>query len=74
MKITRVYSSPDGESHFEDVDIELHDAGQIEIEVSDGEVRRFSGGDVLLVEDVDGRGHRTRTTDGNSRRSIFIPI
>ena len=34
-------------------------AGQIEVEVSDGEVRRFHPGDVALLEDVTGRGHVT---------------
>ena len=29
MKITRVYSGPDGESHFEDVEIDLVDRGKI---------------------------------------------
>lgn len=46
--------------------------GAIEIEVSDGETRQFGGGDVLLVEDTTGRGHRTRTIDGCKRRSIFL--
>ena len=48
--------------------------GSIEIEVGDGETRRFAGGDVLLVEDTTGRGHRTRALDGNVRRSIFITL
>ncbi len=48
--------------------------GTIEIEVGDGEVRRFHGGDVLLVEDTAGRGHRTRTVDGRRRRSVFITL
>jgi hypothetical protein len=48
--------------------------GAIEVEVGSGEKRRFAGGDLLLVEDVTGRGHRTRTTDGRSRRSLFIPL
>ncbi len=48
--------------------------GEIEIEVSDGETRRFRGGDVLLMEDTSGRGHRTRTIDGKSRRSIFVTL
>lgn len=48
--------------------------GAIEIEVSTGEKRDFSGGDVLLLEDTWGRGHRSRTTDGRSRRSLFIPL
>lgn len=115
MKITRIYSSDDGQSHFEDLEIELEDAGEIgrlseempaagiifrenpadydydwhnapqhqyiimldgniEIEVSDGEIRQFSGGDILLVEDTTGRGHRTRTTDGKARRSVFVTL
>ncbi len=46
--------------------------GEIEIEVSDGEVRRFRCGDVLLVEDTHGRGHKTRNIGGTPRRSLFI--
>lgn len=34
--------------------------GELEIEVSDGEVRRFSSGDVVFGEDTQGRGHRSR--------------
>lgn len=115
MHITRIYNTPNGTSHFENVDIELTEAGEIgslserfavsgivfrenpsdydydwhnapqrqyvvmldgniEIEVSDGEVRRFTGGDILLVEDTTGRGHKTRTVDGKSRRSVFVVI
>jgi hypothetical protein len=48
--------------------------GEIEITVGDGETRRFRGGDVLLVEDTEGRGHRTRTVDGRVRRSVFIVL
>lgn len=47
--------------------------GAIEIEVGDGEKRRFGGGDVLLVEDIRGRGHRTRTLAG-PRRSLFVTL
>ena len=115
MHVTRVYATPDGVSHFDDLDVALADAGpigrlsepvpalgvvfretaadydfdwhpapqrqfivlldgHIEIEAGDGETRRFAGGDVLLVEDTTGRGHRTRTTDGKARRSLFIPL
>ncbi len=115
MKVTRVYADAAGESHFEDLDIPLRDAGtigrlserhpvngiifrendadydfdwhnapqrqyivlldgEIEIETSDGEQRRFAGGDILLVEDVDGRGHRTRTVNNRPRRSLFVTL
>ncbi len=46
--------------------------GEIEIEVSDGERRIFGGGDVIVVEDIIGRGHRTRTVNNRPRRSLFI--
>jgi hypothetical protein len=48
--------------------------GEIEIEVGMGEVRRFRGGDILLLEDTSGSGHRTRTTNGKPGRSIFIRL
>lgn len=48
--------------------------GEIEIETGDGEVRRFRGGDILLVEDTHGRGHRTRQLSAGVRRSLFIPV
>ena len=48
--------------------------GEIELETSDGEKRRFCGGDILLVEDVSGRGHRTRTVNNQPRRSLFVTL
>ncbi len=115
FKVTRVYADADGESHFDELEIPLRDAGEIgrlsderpvrsvifrendadydydwhnapqkqyivlldgeiEIEVSDGERRKFAGGDILLVEDISGKGHRTRTVDNRPRRSIFVTI
>lgn len=47
---------------------------EIEIEVTSGEKRRFVGGDVLLVEDTTGTGHRSRTVREGPRRSLFIPL
>ena len=35
-------------------------AGEVEAEVSDGEVRRFGPGSITLVEDTTGKGHRSR--------------
>jgi hypothetical protein len=48
--------------------------GRISIETGDGVVREFGGGDILLVEDTQGRGHRTRQLSAGVRRSLFIPI
>jgi hypothetical protein len=48
--------------------------GEIELETSDGEKRRFGGGDILLVEDISGRGHRTRTVNNKPRRSLFVTL
>lgn len=115
MKVTRIYADAQGESHFEDIQVALRDAGaigalsetqpvtglifrenepgydydwhtaprrqyivlldgEIEITVSTGETRRFGGGDVLLVEDTTGKGHRTRHVARQRRRSLFLPL
>lgn len=115
MKITRLYSGDDGESHFEDISILLKDAGKIgrlskqekatgiifrendadydyewhtaprrqyiimlkgivEIEVGDGTKRCFDPGDVVLVEDTTGRGHRSRALGNMPRKSIFVTL
>ena len=49
------------------------DAG-VEITVSDGETRTIGAGEVLLVEDVTGKGHLSRAVEGRIRHSIFIPV
>lgn len=48
--------------------------GIIEIEVSDGARRAFQGGDILLMEDTTGKGHRTRHLEKSTRSSIFIEL
>ena len=73
MRITTITLTTDGGSCFGE-EIELTDAGEIEVEVTSGEKRRFRGGDVVLVEDTTGTGHRTRTVDGRPRRSLFVPL
>jgi len=47
--------------------------GVAEIEVSDGEIRQFGPGSVLLVEDVVGKGHTTRRIGTAPRETIFLP-
>jgi quercetin dioxygenase-like cupin family protein len=115
LRITRISVTAAGGSQFEDMDIDLTDAGEIgrlsepyavtgvtfrendpgydydwhcaprrqfivlldgeiEVEVTSGEKRRFGGGDVMLVEDTTGTGHGTRTVSGGWRRSLFIPL
>ena len=48
--------------------------GEIEITTSLGEKRKFGGGDVLLVEDTAGKGHRTKNVRQQVRRSVFIRL
>lgn len=114
MKIVRLYTGEDGESHFEEIDVdwkpagaaetsptqaatgiffrrapaghvqEWHPAprrqyvitlsGQAEIEISDGTVRRFGPGDLVLAEDVTGRGHITRAVGNEPRVYVTIPL
>lgn len=46
--------------------------GTIELETGDGERRRIGPGNTLLLEDVTGRGHRTRNVGGAPRLTAFI--
>ena len=48
--------------------------GGIEIETTLGEKRQFKTGDVLLLEDTDGKGHRTKNLQPIKRKSIFITV
>ncbi len=67
-----------------DYDLDFHRAprrqfivnltGGVEIEVSDGEVRRLQAGSVFLVEDTTGKGHKSRAIDGQERFSLFIHL
>ena len=46
--------------------------GGVEIETSVGEKRIFKAGEVLLMEDTTGKGHRSRNIKPEPRSSIFI--
>ena len=46
--------------------------GKIEIETSLGDKRIFSAGDILQMEDVSGKGHKTKNLEAIDRRSVFI--
>ena len=47
-------------------------AGETEIEVSDGEKRILRAGDVLLVEDTFGKGHRNRRLSSEPELWAFV--
>lgn len=48
--------------------------GGVRITASDGEVREIGAGEVILVEDVRGKGHLSKSLGGKMRRSIFVPV
>ncbi len=48
--------------------------GQAEIGLGDGTKRIFNPGDVLLADDLTGRGHTTGVHGQNTRVSIAIPL
>jgi hypothetical protein len=67
-----------------DYDLDWHNAPRrqyiinldaaVEITASDGETRVIGPGEVMLVEDVVGRGHLSKAVSGRVRHSIFIPV
>jgi len=114
-KITRMYTDPSGETHFEDISIPLKDAegffswcdpvkatgmmfgelhshkfndwhnvprrqyvvtveGEAEFGVSDGEKRVFKPGDVMLAEDLTGKGHTRLLKSKGSHKVVIVTI
>jgi hypothetical protein len=49
-------------------------SGQWEIEASDGERRLFSATDVLLVEDMFGKGHNSRVTSPDDSLALLVEL
>lgn len=116
----RLFSDPDGESRFQDVQIDLNSiefapgippllvsegfetsetsffgapagwksdwhpssgrhlfavlTGVWEVTASDGEVRTFKKGDVLLVEDTCGKGHASRVISDEDSLSLLVAV
>jgi hypothetical protein len=48
--------------------------GGVQLTASDGESRVIGAGEVILVEDVTGKGHLSKAIEGKLRHSIFVPI
>jgi quercetin dioxygenase-like cupin family protein len=115
MRIHHLYPDANGESHFEDKEIEwveesrasklsqrfpangivfrevapsydldwhpaprrqyiINLTGAVEITASDGESRVIGAGEVLLVEDVTGKGHLSKSVGNEPRLCIFVPV
>jgi hypothetical protein len=49
------------------------DAG-VRLTASDGESRVIGAGEVILVEDISGKGHLSKAVETKLRHSIFVPI
>lgn len=49
-------------------------SGEAEIEVGDGTVVRIGPGDVVLAEDLTGRGHVTRVVGDQPRVYAIVPL
>jgi hypothetical protein len=110
MKIVRIYTGDDNQTHFQDLDAnafatlaakvgdggirvnqgpatsfsDFHNAprrqyvvvmsGAMEIEIADGSTRRLVPGDVLVAEDLTGKGHITRGIGADPRVSLSVPL
>jgi hypothetical protein len=48
--------------------------GVAELTASDGEVRLVKPGDIVLVEDTFGQGHKSGAFDGLPRDSVFVGL
>jgi hypothetical protein len=46
----------------------------MEIEISDGTTRQLVAGDVLVAEDLTGKGHITRGVGTDPRVSLSVPL
>lgn len=49
-------------------------SGQLEIQVSDGEVRIFQPGDIALAEDTTGPGHTSRALGTETTSGAFVHL
>jgi len=49
-------------------------SGELEIEVSDGEVRRFPQGSVWLHRDLTGKGHDTRVVSADGATMVMVKM
>jgi quercetin dioxygenase-like cupin family protein len=48
--------------------------GLVEVTAGDGEKRKFSPGDVVLMEDTEGQGHITKSVGKEDHVVLFVPL
>jgi quercetin dioxygenase-like cupin family protein len=48
--------------------------GAIEVTTSDGAMRRFGPGDLVLAADTEGVGHVTRAAGDSPLEALFVPV
>lgn len=49
-------------------------SGVMQIETSSGEIKNFNPGEILLAEDLKGKGHKTRSLNGDAVDYLAIPL
>jgi uncharacterized cupin superfamily protein len=49
-------------------------SGYVEMETTDGTVRRFMPGDLVLLEDTSGKGHLTRNIADGYSTFLVVPV
>jgi quercetin dioxygenase-like cupin family protein len=49
-------------------------SGAVEMETTDGTVKRFAPGDLILLEDTSGRGHVTRNVGDGYAMYLVVPV
>jgi len=49
-------------------------SGEVDVQVSDGEVRRFGPGSILLTEDTSGKGHVSRVVGSKDNAVAMVHL
>ncbi len=49
-------------------------SGELEVQVGDGEIRRFSAGSLVLLDDISGKGHLTRVVGNTGVEAAFVQL
>jgi oxalate decarboxylase/phosphoglucose isomerase-like protein (cupin superfamily) len=52
----------------------IHLDGDVEVTASDGETRIITAGEIALVEDLTGKGHRTRNACDRTFNAVYVAL